>query len=114
MPFANHSSRAAWLLEDFREKSYFVSRFCRHPGRCLRHDLLGQRVRSNHTVHTGGSSDAADSADAGHTAYATDAADSACADAGSSACFAAAAFFGDANALDPGSFFADSGRGADA
>ena len=86
----------------FCEKSYSVSRFCRHPGHRLRFDLLGQRVRSNHTVHTGGPNDAADSARA---------------DAGSSACFAAAAFFFNSDArdsVDSNSGDADSGPVSDA
>ena len=105
----------------FCEKSYSVFRFYRHPGRRLRHDLLGQRVRSNHTVHTGGSSYAADSADPDtrHTADAANTADSADADTRSSACFAAAAVFfdpdaADADAVYAGTFYTDSGPGTDA
>ncbi len=57
--------------------------FCRHPGRCIRNDLLGQRVRSNH-FHTVGSIDAADAIDAyaGHSPVAADAANPADSDAG--------------------------------
>src|ERR1700736_6676476 len=102
----------------FCEKSDSVTHFYRHPGRRLRHDLLGQRVRSNHPGHRAGATDAANSADAdtGYATHTADTADSASTHAGGSAGHTAAAFFFDPDSFDPdsvdaGAFGSDSGPG---